>query len=131
MNAIDKIYKPYDFSATRCYVLIVEPHGKALAKIEHKLPSYIKRIKGICVTCTLNSKFILHAGIISLNFNGNSFKSFHLPVVNTYKQPEISNPLNMDEQLQPNSFMQGYFYGVKSPSKIYTVSIYIHYEYER
>lgn len=131
MNAIDKIYNPYNFSSTRCYVLIVEPKGKTLAKIEHKLPGYIKRIKGICVTSTLSSNVILHIGLVSLNFNGNALKSFHFPVPNTYKQPEISNPINLDELIQPNSFIQGYFFGVKSPAKFYTVSIYIHYDYDR
>lgn len=134
MNAVDKIYNPYDFSATRCYVIVVEPKGFALTKIEHKLPSYIKTIRGIYVSNTYantgpSSKN--HIGILSLNFNGNAFKSFHLPVPHTRIQPEVSNPLDLYEKLEPNSFLQGYFYGIKSPLSFYRISIYLHYDYDR
>lgn len=133
MNAIDKIYNPYDFSSTRCYIIVIEPHGAALTKIEHKLPSYIRTIRGIYVSNTFRSNIVNHVGILSLNFNGNAFKAFHLPLPNTRIQPEVSNPLDLNERLEPNSFLQGYFYGIKSllPKNYYRISIYIHYDYER
>jgi hypothetical protein len=134
MNAIDKIYNPYDFSSTRCYVFIIEPVGNALLKIEHKLPSYIKTIRGIYVTNTYRTLSLQqknHVGILSLNFNGNAFKSFHLPLPNTNIQPEVSNPLELYERIEPNSYLQGYFYGLKSLLNPYRISIYLHYDYER
>lgn len=133
MDAIDKIYNPYDFSSTRCYVIVIEPHGRALTKIEHKIPSYIKTIRGIFVTNTYQSNFVNHVGILSLNFNGNAFKTFHLPLPNTDLLPEAGSPLELNERLEANSFLQGYFYGMKAllPKFHYRISIYIHYDYER
>lgn len=134
MEPIDKLYNPYNFSATRCYVIVIEPKGEALTKIEHKMPNYIKVIRGIYVSNTyvsFSAQPKRHVGILSLNFNGNAFKSFHLPLPNTIIQPEVGNPLELHETLQPNSLLQGYFYGLKSIASPYRISIYIHYDYER
>lgn len=132
METIEQAYDPYDFSSTRCYVIVFNPFESGLFKIEHKLPSYIKTLRGIFVSNTFPANNKKHIGILSLNFNGHAFKSFQLPVPNISQQPEVSAPLELHEAIQPNSFLQGYFYGLRNrQGNFYKVSIYLHYDYER
>lgn len=131
MNAIEA-YNPYDFSKTRCYIIVLDLDGDNYIKIEHKLPNYIKKLRGVFISTTFRSSQIKHIGIISLNFNGQALKSFQLPVPETAHQPFTSHPLELNETILPNSFLQGYFYGFHSiAGQPYRVSIYLHYDYER
>ena len=132
METIEQAYNPYDFSSTRCYIIVVNPPERGIFKIEHKLPSYIKTLRGVFVSNTFPEHPRKNVGILSLNFNGHAFKSFQLPIPNISKQPEVSQPLELHEAIQPNSFLQGYFYGLRNPGgTFYKLSIYLHYDYER
>lgn len=129
MKIIEEAYNPYNFSKTRCYVIVMDIDVDGYLKIEQKLPNYIKTIKGIFVSTTYRSGTLYHIGIISLNFNGQAMKSFQLPVPETDHQLLTSHPLDLNETILPNSYLQGYFYGFASPFKQqYRISIYLHYE---
>lgn len=131
MNAIDA-YNPYDFSKTRCYVIVFDLDGANYIKIEHKLPNYIKKLRGVFISTTYKNSQIKSVGIISLNFNGQALKCFQLPVLETTHQQLTAQPLELNEDLMPNSFLQGYFYGImNAPSRPYRISIYLHYDYDR
>jgi hypothetical protein len=131
MNALEA-YNPYNFSTTRCYVIVFDLDGDDYIKIEHKLPNYIKKLRGVFISTTYRSAQIKHVGIISLNFNGQAFKSFQLPVPETAHQYATAQPLELNETILPNSFLQGYFYGIASAAgRPYRISIYLHYDYER
>lgn len=129
MNPIDDIYKPYNFSSTRCYVfeLLVEKQG--FLKIEHNLPTYIKQMKGVFVSTNCIDSINHLSGIISMNFNGQAFKSFQSVVYKNNHLDDCSHPNTFDETILPNSFIQGFYYDLTSTNNYpYSVKVYIHYE---
>lgn len=128
MNPIEDIYKPFDYSASRCYVVVLTITQKGYMKLEHKLPSYVKQLVGVFITTTLNGG-IIYAGLASLNFNGDAFKSIHLPVYKSFKMLDGSTrPMPLNESIKPNSFLQGYYLDMSKTNLFpYTVSIYLHY----
>lgn len=144
MKTIEQIYTPYNFSATRCYVHVVNIDKAGYFKIEHKLPSYIKHLEGIFISASgtfvpipvlevpgeLPSTML--DGFISLNFNGESLKSFHSPVINSNKLEDCSQPFPFHETIKPNSYMQGYYIAseptVAEDRQPGTISIYLHYK---
>jgi hypothetical protein len=133
MKTINEIYEPFNFSATSCYVIVYEIGMEEIIKIENKLPNFIKQLKGIFVSVSIDNSigkaFNKTAGFISLNFNGQSLKCFHSPVHRRFGLKECPHPFPLDEQIHPNSFMQGYFLPPISGANTspYTVSIYLHY----
>lgn len=128
MKTIEDIYKPYNFSKTRCYVIVLKVTKNGFLKIEHKLPSYIKELKGVFVStdCTTNVSHL--DGLISLNFNGQSFKSFQAFVYKVVQFRDCSHPQIFNEILLPNSFLQGFYYDLTNTKNFpYTIRIYLHY----
>lgn len=132
MKALEA-YNPYDFSKTRCYVIVVDLEWyNNYIKIEHKLPNYIKKLRGVFISTNYQNEEVKHIGLISLNFNGQAFKSFQLPVPETAHQILTAHPLELNETILPNSFLQGYFYGLhNTDGRPYRISIYLHYDYDR
>lgn len=132
---IESIYAPYDWSKTKCYVIPIKVNEAGYLKIEHKLPNHIKEVKDIfiSVNCTdfASGRSIITkiAGYISLNFNGHVFKTLATAVVKTYRFKDIRNPIPVNAELEPNSFLQGYYWDFANPHDgyPYTLSIYLHY----
>ena len=130
MNAIDKIYAGYNFSATRCYVIPLSVNINGYMKIEHKLPAYVQNLKGIFVSVSCKTSAGRNAGFLFLSFNGNTLKNIQLPIIRTNLLLDCSHPLPLDEIIQPNSFVQGFYYDTTNGASgyPYTLSIYLHYE---
>lgn len=129
MKTIEDIFKPYNFSETRCYVIALQVEKNGFLKIEHKIPSYVKELKGIFVStnCTTNPTHL--DGLISLNFNGQSFKSYQSFIYKINHLDDCSHPQPFDDTLLPNSFMQGFYYDLtQTKTYPYTLSIYLHYQ---
>lgn len=134
-KVIDDLYAPYDWSKTKCYVIPIKVAGSGYLKIEHKLPNHIKEVKDIflSVNCTdhrpSKAKLSRVAGYISLNFNGHVFKTLSTALLKTYFFKDTPNPFPVDAELEPNSFLQGYYWDVANPSDgyPYLLNIYLHY----
>lgn len=128
MNPIEQYYEPYNFSATQCYVIKLAIKHPGSTKIEYKLPAYIKQLKGIYISLACTQQQVKIGGYISLNFNGNALKCFNNLVFVSKVLDDWSKPLPLNEQLKPNSFMQGYYFGFESLTDVqYSISIYLHY----
>ena len=135
MKTIEQIYEPYNFSSTRCFVIKLDVGTNGFLKIEYKIPSYVRKLKGIFVTVRGASQYKSlqsEAGFISLNFNGQALKCFQSAVPQSLYLYDCSKPIPFDEDIKPNSFMQGYYQNnaLNPPSKIgLTVSIYLHFSH--
>lgn len=129
MKTIEQLYEPYNFSKTKCYVFTLTITKGNYTRIEHKVPWYIKKLEGIYVSVSLLDTTKTLAGIISLNFNGQSLKCFHLPIHRTQNLNDFSHPLPLNEDIKRNSFIQGYFISkdLTVEEFPYTLSIYLHY----
>jgi hypothetical protein len=139
MKTVEQLYEPYDFSATRCYVFTLEVGTKGYLKIEHKIPAYVRHLKGIFITAYVTNgkgqtnsfkQIPLVAGFITLNFNGQSLKCFQYGIPQTIYLVDCSKPLPYEELINRNSFVQGYFINSTTflPTKYaYKLSIYLHY----
>lgn len=133
METIEELYEPYNFSATRCYVFTIDVRTKGFERIEHKIPEYVRNLKGIYVSVggvIVNEGAPKVAGFISLNFNGQSLKCFQMSVTQTFYLNDCSKPALFEEKIEKNSFLQGYYFGyplnfVLKPE--YKISIYLHY----
>lgn len=134
MKTIEEIYEPYNFSTTRCYVFTLDIGAKDFIKIEHKIPAYVKNLTGIFVSVSgmaINEGTPVVKGFISLNFNGQSLKCFQASIPQTYFLNDCSNPILFEEKIEPNSFVQGYYYGYPFNFSIkvqHQISIYLHYK---
>lgn len=130
MNAIDKIYTGYNFSATRCYVIPLSVNINGYMKIEHKLPEYVQNLKGIFVSVSCQTSASRNAGFLFLSFNGSVLKNIQLPIIRTNLLRDCSHPLHLDEIIKPNSFVQGFYYDATGGvgGYPYTLNIYLHYE---
>jgi hypothetical protein len=131
MKTIEELYKPFNLSTTRCYVAVFtvnEPGG--FLTIDHKLPSYVQNLKGIYVSVDdIVNPATLVEGFISLNFNGQSLKIFQHSITSTYYSENTSRPFPFDEQLVPNSYMQGFYQDFYSEKTLpYQLRVYLHYE---
>ena len=130
METIEQTYQSYDYSATRCYVFQVNIPAAGFIKIEHKLPKYIKRLKGIFVTLDIQDgeQENAVAGFISLNFNGQSLKAYHNPVLVSDLLADVSIPYPLDEPILPNSLVQGYYNAFAVEDWFsHNLTIYLHY----
>ncbi len=146
METLEQLYEAYNFSATRCYVVGLDIPAKGYLRIEHKLPAYIKQLKGIYITISgfsqnagsasgnNNNKTSTTnpiAGFITLNFNGQSLKCFQYNVPLTMYLTDCSKAIPFNEEINKNSFMQGYYFDNMlyiNPKLPYRVSIYLHYK---
>lgn len=130
MNPIDNIYKPNDFSATRCYVIRLSVNINGYMKIEQKLPVYVQKLKGVFISVSCLNSPMKAAGFIALNFNGYGLKNIQTPVIRTNLLLNCSRQVSFNEQIKPNSLLQGYYFdGTKGAGGYpYTLSIYLHYE---
>lgn len=125
----------YDFSKTKMHVIPLQVTGSGYHKIDYKLPKHIKEIKHILLTvnCTdhkdSKAKIGRLAGYVSLNFNGQTFKTLTTAIMKTYLFKDCPNPFEVNVELEPNSFMQGYYLDAANPSDgyPYTLNIYLHY----
>lgn len=128
-TSIENIFIPYNFSATRCYVISQPVNINGYLKLEHKMPGFIKNINGIFISISCPTSQTKIAGFITLNFNGQALKSFQSSVIRTGLLKDCSHPTRFDETLIPNSLMQGFYYDVTNSIMIfpYELSIYIHY----
>lgn len=127
MQTIHDIYQGYDFSSTRCYVIVLEIGAKGYTKIDHKLPGYVRHLKGIFFnvnTLHANSDIV---GYLSLNFNGQALQNIQCAIPAPKLMTNNSQPLRIDEYLEAESRMQGYFYDPKTKFFPYNLSIYLHY----
>ena len=130
MNLFEKIYQPFDLSATRCYVAVFTidtPDG--YHSLEHKLPSYVQQLKGIFVSVddTINPPS-LPEGVVSLNFNGQTLRIFRQTIYSDFFSENNSRPFPFSEELIPNSYMQGYYLDYMSEKTMpYHLRVYLHY----
>lgn len=124
---IAQTYKPFNFSETAVYVVKYEITHTGATKIETHLPVYIKKLKGICFTANPNGEETI-AGYISLTFNEGALKNVQLPVMNSRRLTDVSHPIPINEQINSNSMMQGYFLAADTLTPPFRLSIYLHYE---
>lgn len=127
MKTIKDRYKPFDFSSLKCYVITLKITNKQPLKIEHKLPFHIAILKGFYVTCNVKAAE-LAIGQVYLFFNEGMNKSVSLPVLNSSLSDHHSHPLPMNEEIKPNSLLQGVYYhrGIISTYP-FTIKIYLHF----
>jgi hypothetical protein len=129
MNIIDKIYAPYNFTTSPFIVIPISVEAKGYLKIEYKIPNFLQKLKGIYVSVTVGLTPSKIAGLISLNFNSQSLKAFQRAVPKTYLINDCSKPYELNETIDANSLMQGYYFDTSQSSKYpYLLSIYLHYE---
>lgn len=130
MDALEKTYQPFNFSSTRCYVAVFKIAVAGYFKIDHKLPSYITKLKGIFVSVDCRASQSIMTGGLTLNFNGQALKNFQIAVPRTRIIKDCSHPITFDEVIKPNSIMQGYYFDLANlpDGYPYTLSIYLHYE---
>lgn len=121
-------FAPYNFSATKCFIVTVLVTPSRVAKIESKLPKQALNIKGIYATTNAFAEETL-IGKMNLWFNEGIFKSVSIPVLNTRLIRHHSQPILLNEGMKPNGTMQGIYYNLSTPLIFpYLVKIYIHYE---
>ncbi len=129
MKTLTDILRPYNFSKTRCHIVRVDVLNQGYTKLECKVPAYVQKLKGIYLSANSLHSGSQCIGYISLSFNGNAFKTFQTMVYQTIHLSDTSNPFPLNEQLERNSFMQGYYYDISNVlGGPYRLSIYLHYE---
>lgn len=123
-------YRPYNFSSTRCFItnLVVDDPIK---KIEERIPSEAKRLKGVFLSCRTVSESKL-IGVVNLNFNDGALKCYNLPLINTnLVDLQNTSPVPFDEEIKPYSHMTGHYrdfgYGALGPGLEIFIKIYLHY----
>jgi hypothetical protein len=127
MKNIKDRYKPYNFSSSRCHVIELIISGTGVTRIEAKLPSYIKTLTGIYISCHTNSPQKV-TGFINVFFNEGAQKSLKLSVLNTKVIKHSSHPLPIHQELINHSTIQGYYLDTLGAGFPYTVKIYLHYK---
>lgn len=129
METIEQKYEPYNYSSTRCYVFVLAVTKEGYLKIEHKIPSYIRELKGVFVSTSGHLNTLTFSGVISLNFNGQATKCLQIAVSKTDSVEDCSLPIPFDEKINLNSFVQGYFYAIPAENEFpFLLSIYLHYK---
>lgn len=122
-------YQPHNYSTTRCHVVSFSFTKAGRFGFDVKLPYYIGKIKGIYVTANANIPFALF-GRVYLNFNEGQLKTFQLYLVNSKMLRDAGLPYPVDEEIKPNSVLQGYYH-IRSEGLGFnpagTVRIYLHY----
>lgn len=128
MTEFENIFAPYHFSETRCIVFPLEIKKKGLLKIEFKLPIYVSLLKDIYISSSATGKNPV-SGYITLNFNGHDINCMQYAVIKSVAVDDYSKGFPVNELIQPNSFMQGFYYDAGSTKKYpYTIKIYLHYK---
>lgn len=132
MTSIHNIYEPYNFTENPCYIITIPITTVGYVKIEHKLPEYIKTLKGVFVSVDCKRSLNPLAGMLIMNFNDQLFKNFQLPIIRTnlYLDSDHSKPIPFNEAILPNSFLQGFYYdSVNMLSEYpYNLKIYLHHQ---
>ncbi len=130
---IKERYKPYNFSATKCYVIELpfeRANSLGFYGIEQTLPQYIGRLKGVYVTCRSNSLNKVIGGVL-LSFNDVNLKNLQMPIHHADQIRDHSHPIPFDEEIRTNSLMQGFFIiriGGGDGGVSGYIKIYLHYE---
>jgi hypothetical protein len=130
MKSFEKIYKPFDLSATRCYVAVFTiDTADGYHSLEHKLPSYVQQLRGIFVSVDdTGNPPSMPEGVVSLNFNGQTLRNFRQTVMSTFHSENTSRPFPFKEELIPNSYLQGYYLDYMSEKTMpYQLRVYLHY----
>jgi len=126
---IKERYRPYNFSSTRCHVIVLDFSNAGFFGIEEKLPLDIEILKGIYITAKCNIPFQTIGGI-SLNFNEGAIKAFQMVIPNTKALRDTSHPVPVNEEIFSNSIMQGFYVIPGNGSFIPAgyIKIYLHYK---
>jgi len=127
MKNIKDRYKPYNFSSSRCHVIELIISGTGVTRIEAKLPSYIKTLTGIYISCHTDSPQKV-TGFINVFFNEGAQKSLKLSVLNTKVIKHSSHPLPLYQDIKSNSSIQGFYLDALETNFPYTIKIYLHYK---
>lgn len=128
MKNIKDRYKPYNFSSSRCHVIELIISQGGVTRIEAKLPSYIKTLTGIYISCNTDRPEKV-TGLINVFFNEGAQKSLKLSVLNTKVLRHSSHPLPLNQEIKSNSSIQGFYLDNLNVGFPYTVKIYLHYKY--
>jgi hypothetical protein len=132
MKTIQNIYEPYNFSKFPCYIIEVPIIVSGYKKLEYKIPEYLQKLKGVFVSVDCKNSVSKVVGFLIMNFNDQALKNFQLPITRTnfYSMADFSHPIYFNETIQPNSFLQGFYYdNVGIPLEYpYSLKIYLHYE---
>ncbi|MGZ3999403.1 MAG: hypothetical protein ACXVPQ_12175 [Bacteroidia bacterium] len=130
MAAIDDIYKPYDYSSLRFFVIALNVKGPGLTKIDEKIPGYVQKLKGVFVSVGCSTSAGKITGYVTMNFNGSAIKVLQLPITRTNLLKDCSRSLPLNETIRPNSLLQGYYYDATNGSAGYPYSVSIYLDYE-
>lgn len=128
MKNIKDRYKPYNFSSSRCHVVELIISQAGVTRIEAKLPSYIKTLTGIYISCKTDRPEKV-TGLINIFFNEGAQKSLKLSVLNTKVLKHSSHHLPLNQEIKSNSSIQGYYLDTMNVGFPYTIKIYLHYKY--
>jgi hypothetical protein len=132
MTSIHNIYEPYNFSKFPCHILSMPISVQGYNKLEFKLPEYLQKLKGVFASVDCKSSAGKLAGFLVMNFNDQALKNFQLPITRTnfYGMADLSHPIDFNEIILPNSYLQGFYYDNVGiiPEYPYTLKIYLHYE---
>lgn len=138
MNDFEKKYMPFNFSENRTHIITLSvpvgpsPFIPGYVKIESKLPNYIQHLTGIYVTCSRPPEFPRLAGYLVLNFNGLALNCVQIPVMkSTLLRRASTQPFPLNEQIIPNSFLQGYYMDVIGLGTDYPYNVFIYLHYKR
>ena len=127
MKNIKDRYKPFNFSSGSSHVIELIISQAGVTRIEAKLPTYIKTLSGIYISCKSQRPEKV-TGFINLFFNEGAQKSLKLSVLNTNVLRHSSHPLPLNQELKNNSIMQGYYLDTLATGFPYTIKIYLHYK---
>lgn len=132
MTSIHNIYEPYNFSKFPCHIINIPISVTGYNKLEIKIPEYLQKLKGVFVSVDCKNGVSKLAGFLVMNFNDQALKNFQLPITRTnfYALADFSHPIEFNEVILPNSYIQGFYYdNVNIPSEYpYNLKIYLHYE---
>ena len=128
MKKLREIYKPYDFSDGKCFIVIVNPNRNGYFKIEQQLPTEMKIITGIFVSMS-GFTFSTKSGYLSLSVNDGASNCFQQATIDYTENHDCSQPFPMHEVIKSGSLLQGYYLESSSAPVIYSyiLKIYLHY----
>lgn len=130
MSKLSEIYKPYNFSSTKCFIITLNIVTTGYYKIEQRLPEEMKTLKGVFVSPSGSTRF-KQLGFVTFGINEGRIKCFQQAVIDITKISDCSVPFPLNEPVKNNSLMQGYYYdNGRSNIYPYSLKIYLHYTLE-
>jgi len=133
MKSIEKKFKPYNLTANPSHIIQIEIATEVYTNIEYKLPAHIKTITGVFISATNRETKQKLLGILTLCFNGQALKSLRVPVLDAKYLRDCWLPIELNDTIKRNSYMQGYFMSMNSTRRKLSrtnmkLTIYIHYQ---